>query len=193
MTASDLVARFARTSPDGVAFRDGDLALTWAQAPDVREVLTIGAGYEDLLASGSPEYVEFAVGDEDAAFIMYTSGTTGRPKGAVLTHRNLLLHSFSSVAHAGMGDDDRVGMSGAPLFHIAGVSGCYLNLVVGGTTVLSPSGGFDPAAMVDLLERERPRSGPRSSRCRASRTATSPRCAAPSGARRPPPPRCCAR
>jgi len=242
MTMSDLIARYARTSADAVAFRDADLTLTWAQthgrisrlahalaaqgvtagdrvavlglnsvpliesmaatlrlgaicvpinfrlvaaemayaltdsgavailvddtfapvadaaraqAPDARAVLTIGAGYDDLLASAADDYTEIAVDDCAPAFIMYTSGTTGRPKGAVLSHRNLLLHAFSNIAHMGMGGDDRVGMSGAPLFHIAGVSGYYLNLAVGATTVLSPSGGFDPAAMVDLLERER--------------------------------------
>jgi fatty-acyl-CoA synthase/long-chain acyl-CoA synthetase len=46
-------------------------------------------------------------------------------------------------------------LSGAPLFHIAGVSGFGSNLATGATTVLTPSGGFDPIAMVDLLERER--------------------------------------
>jgi fatty-acyl-CoA synthase len=242
MTMSDLIARYARTQGDAVAFRDGDVTLTWtqtherisrlasvltgngvgagdrvgvlglnsvaqieamaavlrvgaicvpvnfrlvademayaltdsgatalfvddmfaavaeaavAQVPAVTTVLTIGAGYEALLAGASDEYVETAVDDAAPAFIMYTSGTTGRPKGAVLTHRNLLLHAFSNIAHMGVSGDDRVGMSGAPLFHIAGVSGFYLNLVVAGTTVITPSGGFDPEVMVGLLERER--------------------------------------
>jgi len=94
------------------------------------------------------------VADEAPAFIMYTSGTTGRPKGAVLSHRNLTLHAYSNIVANGA-HGDRVGLSGAPLFHIAGVSGFCINLAQGATTVLTPSGGFDPVAMVDLLERER--------------------------------------
>ena len=237
MTMSDLVARFARSTPDAVAFRDGDLTRTWAQTharvsrlasvlaargvgpgdrvallglnsvpviesiaavlrlgaicvpvnfrlvPDevayvlgdsgatavvvddtfaglaqaagATNTVTIGAGYEDLLATGSEEYAEQPLDDSAPSLIMYTSGTTGRPKGAVLSHRNMYLHAFSNLAELGGGGDDRVSMSGAPLFHIAGVSGFYNTLVTGGTTVLSPSGGFDPAAMVGLLERER--------------------------------------
>jgi len=238
MTISDQVARFARTTPDGVAFRDGPLTLTWQQtdarierlaaalavtvlpgdrvavmagnsvphveamiaivragaicvpvnfrmvadeveyvlvdagatavlvddayAPvvaaarpsEVRTVLTLGTGYDAQLAA-APEPPGWPAPVDDApAFIMYTSGTTGRPKGAVLSHRNLLLHAYSNVVTNGS-HSDRVGLSGAPLFHIAGVSGFCINLAQGATTVLTPSGGFDPAAMVDLLERER--------------------------------------
>lgn len=112
----------------------------------------------------------------------------------------MYLHAFSHLVESGAGGDDRVPMSGAPLFHIAGVSGFYSTLVAGGTTVLSPSGGFDPGAMVGLLERERVstvflcrRSGPRSSPCPTSPSATSRHCAGPSGARRRRPRPCCAR
>ncbi|MCO5556208.1 hypothetical protein L7F22_009754 [Adiantum nelumboides] len=86
---------------------------------------------------------------------MYTSGTTGRPKGAVLTHRNLMLHAFLSITHLGTAGDDRVSLSGAPLFHIAGLSGMLPTLIAGGRVIIPPSGGFDPVATVDTLERER--------------------------------------
>src|SRR5919199_5111793 len=126
-----------------------------ADAPGLHTVLTIGPEYEDALTAASPEPVEHPVDEEDPALLMYTSGTTGKPKGAVLSHRNLLMHAFSQIAHMGSGPDDRVGLSGAPMFHIAGVSAMLPALLVGGTFVITRSGAFDPAAAVDELERER--------------------------------------
>ncbi|MCA1187167.1 long-chain-fatty-acid--CoA ligase [Saccharopolyspora sp. 6T] len=137
------------------------LAKARAQAPEVRTVLVIGGadtgaeGYEEALAAADPVSPGVDVAEESPAFIMYTSGTTGRPKGAVLTHHNLLLHSFSMMAHLGTPAGERVGISGAPLFHIAGVSTMLPNVLLGGCTVVSRSGRFDPAEVVDVLERER--------------------------------------
>ncbi len=125
------------------------------QAPGVTTVLTIGGDLEDAVAAASPEPLGIEVDEAAPAFVMYTSGTTGRPKGAVLTHRNLLVHVFSQVTHLGWGDDDRVGVPGAPLFHIAGLAGGLPPLLLGGTHVILRSGGFDPVATLDLVERER--------------------------------------
>jgi fatty-acyl-CoA synthase len=126
-----------------------------AAAPGLHTVLTVGPDYEAALAAASPEPVDHPVDEADPAFLMYTSGTTGRPKGAVLSHRNLLLHAFSHLTHLGWAPDDRVGLSGAPLFHIAAVSGMLPLLLTGGTFVLTRSGAFDPVATVDELESER--------------------------------------
>jgi fatty-acyl-CoA synthase/long-chain acyl-CoA synthetase len=111
--------------------------------------------YERALAAAAPEFPEVNVDEQAPAFIMYTSGTTGRPKGAVLTHYNLLIHAFSNMAHMGVQPEDRVWLAAAPLFHIAGLSGMLPTVLIGGRVVLLPSGGFDPLATLDLLERER--------------------------------------
>jgi fatty-acyl-CoA synthase/long-chain acyl-CoA synthetase len=133
------------------------------QAADVATVLVIGGGpagsgsedYEKALAAAGADPLDVVVDESDPAFIMYTSGTTGRPKGAVLTHHNLLMHAFSQITHLGWSPDDRVGAPGAPLFHIAGLAGGLPPLLLGGTNVILRSGSFDPVETLDLIERER--------------------------------------
>jgi fatty-acyl-CoA synthase/long-chain acyl-CoA synthetase len=141
----------------------GVAAQARERAPDVAVVLGIGGAvagpgsedYETALAAAGAEPLDVDVDEDAPAFIMYTSGTTGRPKGAVLTHRNLLMHVFSQVTHLGWAPDDRVCAPGAPLFHIAGLAGGLPPLLLGGTNVIFKSGGFDPVETLDLLETER--------------------------------------
>ncbi|WP_236829887.1 long-chain-fatty-acid--CoA ligase [Blastococcus sp. KM273128] len=146
---------------------DGPLAEVAAkareQAPGVTSALVIGGGdagpgsedYAAALDAAGGDPVDVVVDEDAAAFIMYTSGTTGRPKGAVLTHRNLIMHAFSQITTLGWDPDDRVAVPGAPLFHIAGLAGGLPPLLLGGVHVILRSGAFDPAATLDLMERER--------------------------------------
>ena len=114
--------------------------------PALHTVVTIGGNLEQTIAAADPDLPRRSVADDAPAFIMYTSGTTGFPKGAVLTHRNLYLHAFSSIATLGHRSDDDCWMAVAPLFHTAGVSGMLPMFLTGGKTVIPPSGGFDPDA-----------------------------------------------
>src|SRR3954453_23921351 len=133
----------------------GVAAKAREQAPAVATVLVIGEEFEAALDAAGDEPLDVVVDEGEPAFIMYTSGTTGRPKGAVLTHHNLLMHVFIQITHLGWNPEDRVAVPGAPLFHIAGLAGGLPPLLVGGTNVNLRSGAFDPVETLDLIEREK--------------------------------------
>jgi fatty-acyl-CoA synthase len=93
------------------------------------------------------------VGLDDPALILYTSGTTGRPKGAVLTHGNLTFNTMSQLAHVDVLERDVV-LCTAPLFHIAGFGQVSLpTLFKGGTVVMAPR--FDPAWLFEAVAAHR--------------------------------------
>ncbi len=99
-------------------------------------------GFPDLLASASPEYRVADTGDQDTAVILYTSGTTGQPKGAELTHGNLI--SNTEVARTDIvraGPDDVI-FGGLPLFHVFGQT-VALNVAVAAGACLTLLPRFD--------------------------------------------------
>jgi fatty-acyl-CoA synthase len=108
------------------------------------------SAYEDFIASGSAEHLERDVGADDIAVIMYTSGTTGRPKGAMLTHGNLLWQSINALTlESGVTRND-VTVTAAPLFHIGGLGVYTLPLLyVGGASVILES--FLPSQVIGAM------------------------------------------
>ncbi|MFE7165923.1 long-chain-fatty-acid--CoA ligase [Streptomyces sp. NPDC057616] len=111
------------------------------------------APYEPLLAAYEPMELP-DVSEESTALIMYTSGTTGRPKGVLLTHRNMQVQAITCIRAMEIFDDSDIGFLTAPFFHIAGLGSIVANVLVGGTVVIHPLGSFDPKAVLDAYERE---------------------------------------
>lgn len=137
-------------------FRDRDLVAVVTRArdavPSLDTVIPLSS-WPEFLRGGAPDTALPAVRADDVAQIQYTSGTTGVPKGARLTHRNLANNSRIYARTIGAGPDD-VWVNPMPMFHTAGCGLATMGaLQTGGTQVLPP--GFDPELMLRLFEEER--------------------------------------
>jgi acyl-CoA synthetase (AMP-forming)/AMP-acid ligase II len=111
------------------------------------------ADYERLIATSAADQVDEPVGLDDVCLIMYTSGTTGRPKGVVLTHGNITWNSVNVLVDIDLASDE-VTLVVAPLFHTAGLNmTCLPTLLKGGTVVLMPA--FDPTSVLEEIETRR--------------------------------------
>ena len=109
--------------------------------------------YEELLASAAPDPADEPVSLGDPCLIMYTSGTTGRAKGATLTHGNITWNAINVLVDADFGQDE-MALVVAPLFHTAALNMLCLPAILKGGTVLVES-AFDPARALDLIARHR--------------------------------------
>ena len=130
--------------------------------PNLATIIVAGAatdegvlGYDDLLAEEGEPAEPVDIPNDSPALIMYTSGTTGRPKGAVLTHANLAGQAMTNLFTNGADINNDVGFIGVPLFHIAGIGNMIIGLLLGMPTVIYPFGAFDPGALLDVLEAEK--------------------------------------
>ncbi|SGG75467.1 fatty-acid-CoA ligase [Mycobacterium tuberculosis] len=112
-------------------------------------------GYEDLLNEAGDVHEPVDIPNDSPALIMYTSGTTGRPKGAVLTHADLTGQAMTALYTSGANINSDVGFVGVPLFHIAGIGNMLTGLLLGLPTVIYPLGAFDPGQLLDVLEAEK--------------------------------------
>jgi long-chain acyl-CoA synthetase len=134
----------------------GDPVREGAAEASVPVVWVGGEGEDglDALAARAPADTLHATGPTDTAVILYTSGTTGKPKGAELTHANLLLNCAVVVPRLiAIGADD-VALATLPLFHSFGQT-CIQNasIAAGGTFTLLPR--FTPQEAFEIMERDR--------------------------------------
>jgi O-succinylbenzoate-CoA ligase len=108
--------------------------------------------YEDWLDKASPEEPEIGAEGDDVQFIMYTSGTTGLPKGAMITHRNMFMASCNlnfSLDWSG----SEIFLLVLPMFHIGALAPATVNMHSGATSIVMKA--FDPEGMFKCIESER--------------------------------------
>jgi long-chain acyl-CoA synthetase len=115
------------------------------------EVIDTGEDYEQRLQAAPATDPGHRGAANDVAVQLYTSGTTGLPKGVLTTQRNLAAAYLS--ADVWLFDSRSVSLTPLPMFHIGGIGWAYLGLVKGATTILVTE--FDAAEVIDVLERER--------------------------------------
>ena len=106
------------------------------------------ARYEGWAGGGPDGALELGIGQDDPLFMMFTSGTTGRPKGCIHTHGSTLAHTMSFALRRGFTASDN-NLSTNPLFHVAGLGHALSTLVAGGANVFVPRDA-GPLAPIEL-------------------------------------------
>jgi acyl-CoA synthetase (AMP-forming)/AMP-acid ligase II len=163
----------ARLHPEEVAFICQDCAASvlvvteehaaaalqaHKQVPDLQlvgvESVPGALDYETLLSAADPMDGDAQVAPDDLAWLFYTSGTTGKPKGAMLTHRNLLAMTMNYYADVNPIAPEDVVLHAAPLTHGSGLYGLPA-FAKGATNVILHSPSFDPEMVFSLIQRLR--------------------------------------
>ena len=126
----------------------GDLANV------VEHVILIPDEYERLVGGASPEPLDATprVSPDDVAALFYTGGTTGLPKGVMLTHRNLVANAFNKIVACSLTADD-VFLAAPAMFHVAGIAPLTGLTWLGARTITTPM--FDAALCLDLIAQHR--------------------------------------
>jgi fatty-acyl-CoA synthase len=106
---------------------------------------------DGVISAASSDRLDVGVSQDDPAMILYTSGTTGFPKGAVLTHANITWNCVNVLVDYDFLSTD-IALMISPLFHVASLNmGVLPTLLKGGTVILEPR--FDPGSALALIQR----------------------------------------
>jgi fatty-acyl-CoA synthase len=116
------------------------------------EPLVLGEAYEAALAAAPPQEAAAEVDPEDPLLILYTSGTTGLPKGAVISHRAEIVRNLVVRAEYHLDEDDTF-VAWSPLYHMGAAEYSLGALMTGGKVIVVD--GFDPGAIAEIVGRER--------------------------------------
>jgi fatty-acyl-CoA synthase len=108
--------------------------------------------YEETLGRSRPEFHRPVIAETDLISLNYTSGTTAKPKGVMITHRNAYMNAVGTMIHLHIGVGDRY-LWTLPMFHANGWTFVWIVTAVGGTHVCLPK--VEPARIFDLIRKER--------------------------------------
>src|SRR5690606_12085596 len=165
LKTSDYLAMIAELAPELIHASPGDLRAK--RLPDLKYVIRLGAertagtlNFDELADLGRAEHrIRLAalaqeISPNEAVNIQFTSGTTGAPKGATLTHRNILNNGFFVGQALGLSTADRVCIP-VPLYHCFGMVMGNLACIAHGATMVYPAELFEPGAVLSTVQDER--------------------------------------
>jgi acyl-CoA synthetase (AMP-forming)/AMP-acid ligase II len=157
--AADEVAYIVNDAQARILFVGAEFLPVVDQVRDklstVERVVVVGGDadeYEAWLAAADPAEPAHEARPDDCFLQLYTSGTTGFPKGAMLTHRSMAAHTLAAAPAFGY-TQDSVNLAAMPMFHVSGTSWSLLSLYTGGRTIVVRD--IVPDQVLDQITRER--------------------------------------